>query len=241
MNWNNYLSENKSPISNITHLGVIEGTVKCPFDISELPSDSKIISMSTPRKKFKLKYTNLDSLIGNECIEAICLNDITEDRLKVFSTLANLKYLHISTNKQESIPNLSVLKSLKVLILSGVTKVNNIDFIKGLKTLQTLYIYGMNNLYDLTPLEDLNHLKELDLSHGKMSGVGKAIKSMDPLSKLINLEYLNFGLNVENKNYDISPLLNLTNLKQLYILPRYLKKGQDKTLIENLPFLDRIG
>ena len=55
MNWNNYLSESKSP-SDYPHLGILEGTVRCPFDISELPTNSEIIDMPTPLKKFKLNY-----------------------------------------------------------------------------------------------------------------------------------------------------------------------------------------
>ncbi|MFD2562876.1 leucine-rich repeat domain-containing protein [Aquimarina rubra] len=236
MNWNNYLSENKSP-SSYPHLGVIEGTVRCPFDISELSKNAKIIEIITPPKKVKLKYSNYNHLANNDVIEAIITNDIDENQIDVLSSLPNLKYLHISNNKKESIPSLSALKSLKVLILDGLIKVESIDFLKDLKKIETLYIYGINNLYDLTPLETLPQLKELWLDHGKMSGTGKAIKSMKPLSKLTNLEYLNFILNTENKNYDISPLLELKKLKHLRILPRYLKKGQKEVLEKELPLI----
>ena len=150
--------------------------------------------------------------MGNTVIEAITLNDIDAERLEVFATLPNLKYLHISVNKQESIQSLSPLKSLEVLILSDIKKVESIDLVENLTSLKTLFIYGVNNLYDLTPLETLTNLKELWLDHGKMSGTGKAVKSMEPLSKLTSLEYLKFILNIENKNYDISPLLSLKNL-----------------------------
>ncbi|MFC5048396.1 leucine-rich repeat domain-containing protein [Aquimarina hainanensis] len=234
MNWNNYLSQNKSP-NSYAHLGVLEGAVRCPFDISELPNNTKILGMNTPLKKFKLTYTNYDSLIGNEIIEAITLNDLDENRINTFSTLPNLKYLHVSNNKQISIPSLSPLKSLEVLILSGIKKVENIDFIKDLKKLKTLYVYGINNLYDITPIETLINLKELWLDHGKMSGTGKAIRSMEPISKLTNLEYLNFIVNIENKNYDISPLLELKKINHLRILPRFLKNGQKEIIEEKFP------
>ncbi|UZR95975.1 hypothetical protein [Chondrinema litorale] len=239
MNWNNYLSENKAP-NSYAHLGVIEGTVRCPFDISELSDSAKIIEMNTPLKKFKLSYTNYDSLIDNKIIEAITLNDIDENRINTFSTLSNLKYLHISNNKQTLIPSLSSLTSLEVLILSGIKKVEDIDFLKDLKNLRTLYVYGINNLYDLTPIETLINLKELWLDHGKMSGTGKAIKSMESISKLKKLEYLNFILNIENKNYDISPLLELQELKYLRILPRFFKNGQREIIEETLPSVSLI-
>lgn len=71
MNWTNYLLEKKAPSTYYAHLGVLEGTVNVPYDVSELPTNAVIIDMSTPLKKFKLKYTNIASLIANEKIEAI--------------------------------------------------------------------------------------------------------------------------------------------------------------------------
>ena len=61
---------------------------------------------------------------------------------------------------------------------------------------------------------------------------------MDPLSRLLELEYLHFGVTVENRNYDISSLLHLKRLKYLSILPRFLKKGNEEKLKEMLPLLD---
>lgn len=235
MNWNNYLIEEKYP-STYPHLGVIEGTVRCPFDISELADNAAIIiDMGTPPKKMKLNYTNYNTLVGNKSIQAISVNDINEERLSVFSTLPNLQYLKISNCKQENLPNLSALKSLKVLLLSGITKHEDISLVSDLKNLETLYIYGFNTLYDLSPLEKLTNLKELWLDHGKMSGTGNPVKSLAPISKLKKLEYLSFILNVENKNYDVSPILNLKELKYVRMLPRYYKKGRDTALKEALP------
>ncbi|WP_074938412.1 leucine-rich repeat domain-containing protein [Algibacter lectus] len=236
MNWNNYLSESKSP-SDYPHLGILEGTVRCPFDISELPTNSEIIDMPTPLKKFKLNYFNYEHLIGNKVVEGIILNDLDKERLNVIASLPNLKYLNISNNKQDAIPNLSVLKSLEVLILSGITKVENINFIANLENLKTLYIYGIKNLYELKPLTTLPQLKELWLDHGRMGGTGKAVKNIEPLSELNNLEYLNMILNVENKNYDISPLLNLKKLKHLRTLPRFMNKEKKETLEMEIPLV----
>ncbi|MDR2285111.1 MAG: hypothetical protein LBE37_17995 [Sphingobacterium sp.] len=161
MNWDNYLLENKSPVGSHAHLGILDGTVQAPFDLSELAVDTRFLSISTPLKKFKRNYSNLSHLRGNTSIEAITLNDIDAERVDVFATLPNLKYLHISNNQQDEIPDLSALLTLEVLILANIKKVDNIDFIKGLKTLKTLYIYGINQLYDLAPIASLPHLKEL--------------------------------------------------------------------------------
>lgn len=240
MNWNNYLLEKKSPHGDYAHLGVFEEAVRGIFDLSTIPTDTKILEMSTPLKKFKLSYTNLTSLKGNKNIEAICLGEINDERLAVFSTLPNLKYLHLSINKQNEIPNLSSLKNLEVLILSSIKKVDNINFIKGLTNLKTLYMHEINNMYDLEPLSSLKNLEELFLDHGKMTTTGQAVKDMEPLSKLTNLKYLAFILNVEKKNYDITSLLTLKKLQKLCILPRYLENGQRERLLNELPLLKEL-
>lgn len=241
MNWSNYLLEQKGPYGTYAHLGVFEGAVSGIFDLSTIPKDTKILEMSTPLKKFKLAYTNLSSLTNHPNIEAISLGEIDAERVAVFATLPNLKYLQISVNKQAEFPNLSSLKNLEVLVLSGIKQVKNIDFLKGMSNLKTLYIYGLNHLYDLAPLATLTNLEELFLDHGKMSGTGQGVKSMEPISKLAHLKYLAFILNVEKKDYSIQPLLSLKKMQKLVILPRYLQNGQREQLLSELPLLKELS
>jgi len=237
MNWNHYLSESKAPFGNLAHLGVIEGCVQGIYDLSEIPQNTKVLCLTTPLKKFKLQYTNIEALLNNDSIEAITLTDMDNERLDIFSTMPNLQYLHISVNKQNEIPDLSRLGTLKVLILSGLTRVQSIDFIASMNNLQTLYIYGMNNLTDLTPLSKLQSLKELSLDYGRMSGTGTPVNDITPLTELKELIYLSFVMTVKNKNYDITPLLSLKKLQYLNILPRYLSKGRKELLYQHLPLL----
>lgn len=237
MDWSNYLLEEKAPLGSYAHLGVLAGEVGGIYNLLELPPQTKALSMTTPIKKSKLKFTNLEALAGNEHIEAISLTDIDDERVAVFSSLPNLKYLKISFTKESEIPSLSPLKSLKVLILANMTKISNIDFIRGLDGLKTLYIYGVNNLYNLMPLSTLTGLEELSLDHGKMSGVGKPVKSLQPISELVHLKYLSICLSVEGKDYSIDSLLGLKKLEFLYLLPRYLVKGQKERLADNLPLV----
>lgn len=240
MNWDNYLLEQKSPSSYYAHLGVLKGAVGGIFDLSTIPAETKILDMSTPLKKFKLTYTNLSSLNANKNIEAISLGEIDDERVSVFSTLPNLKYLQISVNKQNEIPDLTPLKNLQVLVLSSIKKVENIDFLRGLTNLKTLYIHEINNMSDLEPLSSLTNLEELFLDHGKMSGTGQSVKSMEPISKLTNLKYLAFILNVEKKNYDITPLLSLKKLQKLRIMQRYLDNGNREKLLNELPLITEL-
>ena len=238
MDWNNYLSEEKCPSPPNAHLGVLDGEVWGHWDLSQVPKGTKILSLPTPLKRTKLSYSNWNALRNNDEIEAIKLGYIDEERIDVLSSLPNLKYLQIHCNSQDNIPDLSPLKTLQVLVLAYITRIDNIEFLKRLSNLKTLYICDLNHLYDLSPIAELSGLQELFLSNGGMSGVGKPVKSMEPLSRLLELEYLHFGVTVENRNYDISSLLHLKRLKHLSILPRFLKKGNEEKLKEMLPLLD---
>ncbi len=240
MNWDNYLLEEKAPCGRRAELGVIEGTVRGIYDLSLLPDDTKILSLFTPLKKTKLSYTNYEALEGNTGIEGICIDNIDEERLAVFATLPNLRYIKLMNNKQEEIPNLSCLQSLEVLILANMARVKNIDFVVGLNQLKTLFISDINNLYDLYPLSMLKQLQELSLENGGMSGVGKPIQSMEPLAALTELRYLSFLLTVENRDYGVAPLFGLKKLRKLHLLPRFLKDGRREQLLVELPLLAQV-
>lgn len=157
------------------------------------------------------------------------------ENLKLLSSLPNLKYLKISNNKQETILDLATLQHLEVLILSDITKVADLNFLSSLDHLKTLYIRDMKQLYDLSFLSNMANLQESFLSNGGMSGVGKPVKSISPLSSLQQLQYLHFALTIEHKNYDITPILSLKNLKYLKMLPRYYRNHQLEMLQQELP------
>lgn len=163
INWNNYLLEEKSPVGGLAHLGVLEGTIH-EFDFEKLPQNAKIITIPTPLKKSKMQYTHWEKLIGNEHIEAITSVDfLDEQRLKIFETLPNLKYLKLSFMKQEEIPSLKNLKHLEVLVISNLKKVENLDFLAHHQNLKTLYVYDLKKITDFSPIGTLVQLEELAL------------------------------------------------------------------------------
>lgn len=239
MNWTNYLLEKKSPIGYYAHLGCFKDEISAPFNLSELDANVCKINISTPLKKFKLNYSNWESLANNPNIEAITIQDLDEERLSVFATLPNLKYLQISINKQESLPNLSCLKNLEILILANITRVQNINFLDGLNSLKTLYIYGVKGMENIEVISKLNNLQELSLNHGKLSGTGTPIRSLEPISKLTHLKYLDLYINT--KESTILPFIYpLQQLEHLFLLPKYLKslkKEEKETFLKTFPNL----
>ena len=64
-----------------------------------------------------------------------------------------------------------------------------------------------NKISDLTPLESLTSLVELDLGYN-------AVSNLYPLRNLTNLKWLRLE---ENRITDVSPLADLTNLEHLYL------------------------
>ena len=94
-----------------------------------------------------------------------------------------------------------------------------------------------NAISDLTPLENLTNLVELDLSCN-------AVSNLYPLRNLINLRWLKLE---ENKITDVSPLANLTNLEDLYLnnhfyTPQWTGNNEivDLTPLRNLTNLNRL-
>lgn len=238
MDWSNYLSDKKCPSPPYAHLGVMDGEVWGCYDLSKLPKGTKILSLPTPVKKAELSYTNWSSLRHNNEIEAVRLDYVDEERIDILSTLPNLEYISISNDRQPEITALSSLNALRVLVLASLTKVDTLEFLAGLNHLSTLYICDIKNLYDLSPLSELYGLKELFISNGGMSGVGRTVKSMEFLCNLTDLEYLHFGVTVEGRNYDISPILGLHKLRELHLLPRFLKNGAADIIKQRLPQLN---
>ncbi len=229
--------ESKAPYGDYAHLGVLKGSVSGIYDLSKIPNDTTILGLSTPLKKFKINYTNFSALIGNDKIEAITLDYLDKERISIFSALPNLKYLQISINKQEEIPDLSSIESIEVLILANITKVQNIDFLKNMKNLKTLYIYGINSLYDLTPISTLINLEELVIDYGKMSGTGKGVKSISPLKSLTHLKYLRLSIKIEDESSNLTVLYGLKKLQEVRLLPRYFKNVYWENLIKELPLI----
>lgn len=240
MNWTNYLLEKKSPIGYYAHLGCFDDEISAPFNLSELDANVCKINISTPLKKFKLNYSNWESLANNPNIEAITIQDLDQERLSVFATLPNLKYLQISINKQENLPNLSSLKNLEVLILANIMKVQNINFLDGLDSLKTLYIYGVKGMKDIEVISNLKSLQELSLNHGKLSGTGIPIRNIEPISKLTQLKYLDLIIDIKDSDTILPLFYPLKQLEHLILLPKHLKgikKEEKETFLKAFPNL----
>lgn len=120
----------------------------------------------------------------------------------------------------EDVIDLEVLEAIG----GGIVSLEGIEYLYHLKILnldmdgQT---HAANYIEDVSPLENLIHLKELHLSGNKVSNI-------NPLANLTNLEVLNLFL---NQVEDIVVLENLVQLKELELSRNVVR---DITPLENL-------
>ena len=136
----------------------------------------------------------LSSLVRLEILSAD-ENGITD--LSPLAGLVNLKKLSIEGNVVSSMEGLSRLTQLEE-IRAGKNHITDISQLEGLVNLKTLSLesncfiekepYAEKGLADITALESLTSLRWLNISYNY-------VNSLEPLSKLPNLEYLNASNN----------------------------------------------
>ena len=109
---------------------------------------------------------------------------------------------------------LSVLQLIKQAKINSITELN---------------LYN-KNILNISPLEDLTHLKKLSIDSNNITDISH-------LSKLTNLEFLELD---QNKITNISVLSNLTNLKELWLSQNNLSDIKTLSSLKKLEGLSLI-
>ncbi|OWZ82718.1 leucine-rich repeat domain-containing protein [Natranaerobius trueperi] len=183
----------------------------------------------------------------------------TSDSIEDFtpiSKLEDLKELKIAGYKIEDIDFLSNLENLQNLQLIK-TDTKNIEALADLENLEELQLYK-NEISDLSPLKDLNNLKILRAEHIPASDVSPLssldnleelnlrqtkVQDVSPLKDLTQLKILNLDMFAEPApsrlpdGYtvgDISPLLSMENLENLYLRNKLEENSGAKKIIKEL-------
>ena len=159
-------------------------------------------------------------------LEMLLLGSQVTSRLDL-SLLPHLNYCHIIHSKK--VINIGSLRSLRQLILTGYhaanleelraldqlirlslinSSINSLNGIQGLSQLETLDLYGLRKLLDLTGLGSLEKLSVLDFEKC----------SVNDLSEIANLAKLrSFGLHDCKAIPTLKPIAKLTALDVIYI------------------------
>jgi hypothetical protein len=122
--------------------------------------------------------------------------------------------LRIFERKIEDVNFLKDFRKIENLYL-GYIKTENLNFIKNLNTIEKLVLYGVNSIQDISPIADLENLKELEMTTiAGWDGSGKKIhyETLQPLTNLKKLESLK-TIDIEFSQDGLSPLIPVKSLK----------------------------
>ena len=230
-------------ISDINPLGSLN-------KIKELNiSDNQINDISVLRKLSYLEKLEM----GNAPVNKLKKNKITD--LNSISDLANLRLLYIQGNPVENINALSELENLNYLY-AGWCQIADLKPLSGLDKLKCLVIKS-NPITDLSPLSECSKLEYIDAGKCKISNIsgisglrnirslylsGNDISDLNPLKDFVFYKKswpTGPTLDLSNNNInDISALLTIINLKELYLKGNQLSK---KATQEDIPLLKARG
>lgn len=153
--------------------------------------------------------TDISPLKECKDLEELSIQNNKVSSIEALKDHEKLKLLDISGNKQ--ITDLSPLeKSTKLTrLLANGNKIESLDSLKNLTELKEIHV-SENKIKDLSPLEKLVNLEDLDISNNP------DIESLEVLKNLTNISELK--INNAKKVKDFSPISKLTKLEDLTII-----------------------
>ncbi|KAK4852387.1 hypothetical protein QYF36_023540 [Acer negundo] len=183
----------------------------------------------------------------------------------LFDEMIQLQSLNLSGLQIESLPSLSKLIELRLLILRRCSRLKKLQSLTGLANLETLDLSGAKlqhlsslQILDLSgasefrnfmfkdPIAELNQLKVLNLSKTKISKLPPILCNLSELnlsgcSELVELPSTSFLKNLELLDVSDTPKLAKINHESFQHLTylRYLNFSNTK--VENLPTLSNLG
>ena len=226
-----------SPLADMTLISDLNLSDNNISDLNNLGLDwEKLENLS------KLSLNNNEKLVGisalGELNQLLTLEvnntGIKEDDIISIGKMDQLEELSLGDMKDnESLSDLSALASLthlKKLYLNNDELIQDFGFLKYLSGLSTLDLGAVNlSNDDLHILSDMKSLEELTIQNNK------DITSLQPLSKLIDLTYLD----VKSCSVaDLSPVRDLTKLQSLDLSDNKISSIEDIKDLNQIVYLD---
>lgn len=162
-------------------------------------------------KKAKITVNPRESIVFEDpaleaqvrCTLGMPTEELTDE---ILLSVDSLRALTAYTREINSLSGLEKCINMKFLVMA-LQNIADISAVSGMVDLEHLCLSQNKKIEDISVLQNLTKLKELDL-------MANLINDISPLSNLTNLEYLHM---TENPIEDLSPLSNLYNLEQLWI------------------------
>lgn len=148
------------------------------FDYSAINSLTNLEHLSIYTKdKIEINYSNFPFLESTsitwrnnakslfDCVnlERLFIGSYNEKDLSRFQYLVNLKYLRINTGSIKSLNGIEKLKSIETLLLSQPTKLEDLSGIELLPNLNQIQINNCRNIKNIQILKELNNKVKIHL------------------------------------------------------------------------------
>lgn len=154
----------------------------------------------------------VDNLFNHRSLEKIILIDFKEKKEHVVGR-SFLQSLEIKNSNIQAIPNLSSIKTLRSIKLSGLSKASDTAFLYGLKSIEEMSL-SLCKKMAMSIIEDVSKLPSIrKISFSKMGD----IPSVTKISNLVKLERLFITENTKITDGKIRFLLDMKALSYLVI------------------------
>lgn len=180
-------------------------------------SDFADLDKNVERINFNAKVKNLHLLPNFKAVRYVGTGHVTAELIELLSQLPCLEVLGISNSKNEIWPSFKPLTGLKYLKLYNIKKITNLDFLKGMTQLESLYVSEVLKLDDISALKTTPNIRELAVE-GNLHGQSSKLPEVEALFSLKKLEYLYFY--TKKTVFNAPDFAVFKNLSYLCLSPR---------------------
>ncbi len=156
---------------------------------------------------------------------------VNENKWRRISSCSGLQRLFVKGLKVRDFSRVYYLTALEVLSLEDCSLITELDSIKECHRLRGLGISNFKNVHSLKPLENMVELRHLAVTGGMWARM--TIDSLEPLSSLTNLEWVDLG-NTNVADGSLKPLGEMNHLHYLN-LPNFFPMEEYAWLSGRLP------
>lgn len=211
------------------YLGVPDGQISAG-DVSDLPRSATCIELEEPCANFEL-------ISSFKRLRDLSLSQVDQSWFRHLAGCPKLRILRLNGLKNASLPSFASLANLRSLVLFRCAKLSSLSFLRHIKDLHSLCISECPLIRDLGPLDRLTELRELWID-SQISRSTK-IKSLKPVGKLSQLQYLQFYAKVDGKTSRLDPLAGLQKLNTLQMSNGF-SDAEYRVVLDGCPKLKEI-
>ena len=154
------------------------------------------------------------TVFGCSNLKHLNVTNYPSEDLQELKNITGLKRLQITSRKLLSLVGIESLRSLSILDLAGCTKLETLTGIERCQELQVIELENCKKVNDISRLGELEKLREVLLTD-----CGK-VKSLRPLANCRLLENLTFAGDTNVEDGQLSPLLNIPELKSMWFVDK---------------------